>query len=44
MSVVTYSLLCYGITAVISFFVVALMIQINRFMSRGADDREDAAE
>jgi len=32
--VVTYSLMCYGITAVISFGVIAIIVGINNFMSR----------
>ena len=34
MSPITYSLLAYGLTAVISYVVIAIIVAINAFMSR----------
>ena len=41
MNILTYTLICYGITAVISFFVIALIILINKVMSR-SDTKKQA--
>ena len=34
MSPITYSLFAYGLTAVISYVVIAIIVAINAFMSR----------
>jgi len=36
MGVVSYALLCYGLTAVISFLLVGIILGINR-MARGVE-------
>lgn len=33
MNIFLYTLMCYGLTAVISFIVVALIVSINRVMN-----------
>ena len=33
MNIFTYTLMCYGLTAVISFLVVALIVGINKVMN-----------
>ena len=44
MNVILYSLLCYGITAVIAFLVVGVIVVLNkllnRFSSAGGKDGE----
>lgn len=35
MNVITYSLICYGLTAIISFLVIGVVLGINRIMSNG---------
>ncbi|HOP62417.1 MAG TPA: hypothetical protein PK358_05325 [Spirochaetota bacterium] len=34
MNVILYSAMCYGITIVISFAVIAIVVGINKFMNR----------
>ncbi len=41
MNVILYSLMCYGITAIISFAVVAVVVGINNVMNRYAGDGEE---
>ena len=40
MNVITYALACYGVTAVISFFVIGIVLVINSVMSRA--DRQNS--
>ncbi|CAK7060875.1 hypothetical protein CUZ56_00610 [Saezia sanguinis] len=40
MNIIVYALLCYGITAVISFFLIALIILINKIMSRSSTSEQ----
>ena len=39
MGVVTYALLCYGLTAVISFLLIGIILGINRVASRAEQSR-----
>jgi F0F1-type ATP synthase assembly protein I len=39
MGVVSYALLCYGLTAVISFLLVGIILGINRVASRAGQQR-----
>ena len=45
MNPITYSLFAYGLTAVISYVVIAIIVAINAFMSRshkkGAGGRKE---
>lgn len=34
MNVITYALLCYGLTAVISLLVIAIVLGVNSVMSK----------
>ena len=38
MSPITYSLFAYGLTAVISYVVIAIIVAINTFMNRRHKD------
>ena len=42
MSVITYALVCYGLTAVISFMVIGMILVINSVMSKA--DRQNGQE
>ena len=39
MGVVTYALLCYGLTAIISFLLIGIILGINRVASRAEQSR-----
>ena len=41
MNVITYALLCYGLTAVISLLVIAVVLGINGVMSKVNDNGEE---
>ncbi len=40
MNVIAYSLMCYAITAVISFMVIGIALVVNRVMSNGEKQNE----
>ena len=41
MNVITYALACYGLTAVISLLVIAVILGINGVMSRIDENGDD---
>lgn len=40
MGIISYTLMAYGLTAVISFAVIAIVVVIGKIMSRGASGEE----
>lgn len=41
MSLITYALMCYGLTAVISLMVIAVVLGVNSLMSKA--DKENGS-
>lgn len=41
MDVVPYALMTYGLTAVISFAVVAIIVVIGKFMGKNSEETEE---